>query len=102
MLENLTRDAFAEQLNTKFNMYFTPEKAFEVELVEVSELKKLVRQEVFSLLFRVPLGLPVVQQMYRMEHAALGALELFLTPVEGTEDAILYEAVFNRLTPKST
>lgn len=102
MLENLTRDAFAEQLNTKFNMYFTPEKAFEVELVEVSELKKLVRQEVFSLLFRVPLDLPVYQRMYQMEHAALGTLELFLTPVERTDEGIIYEAVFNRLTPKST
>jgi len=98
MLENLTRDAFAEQLNTKFNVYFTPEKTSAAELIDVSELKKHSRQEVFSLLFLAPLDLPIEQRIYRMQHDVLGDLELFLAPVERTADGIKYESVFNRLT----
>ncbi len=101
MLDNLTRDVFAEQLNTKFNIYFTPEYAFEAELIEVSDLKKRPRQEVFSLLFLLPPEAPPAPQFFRVEHAALGAFELFLSPIERAENGIIYEAVFNRLFKQS-
>jgi hypothetical protein len=98
MSQDLTRDAFAEQLNTKFKIYFTPEKAAEVELTEVSQLRTYPRQEIFALVFLFPPDLPVEQRIYRMEHDALGALEIFLVPIEKTADgAVRYEAVFNRL-----
>lgn len=98
MSQDLTRDAFAEQRNTKFKIYFTPDKAAEAELVEVSQLRTYPRQEIFALVFLFPPDLPAEQRIYRMEHDALGALEIFLVPFEKTADgAVKYEAVFNRL-----
>ncbi|HEX9961142.1 MAG TPA: hypothetical protein VGB00_09435 [Pyrinomonadaceae bacterium] len=98
MSEHLTRDDFAAQLNTKFEIYLTPETAFEAELAEVSELRTYPRQEVFSLIFLFPPDLPVQQRIYGMKHAALGDLELFLVPIEAIADGIRYEALFNRRT----
>ena len=98
MSENLTRDAFAEQLNTKFYIHFTPEAATEAELVEVTELKKIYVQESFSVFFLAPLEPQFEQRIYQIEHSQLGAFELFLVAVNRKENGIKYEAVFNRLT----
>ena len=96
MSEHLTRDAFAEQLNTRFDIYFSPVKPSETQLVEVSELRKYARQEIFSLIFLAPPDVPLEQRIYDVRHAALGALELFLVPIERDESGIKYEALFNR------
>jgi hypothetical protein len=96
MSEHLTRDDFAAQLNTKFDIYLTPEKAAAAELVEVSEIRRYPRQEIFSLIFLFPLDLPLEQRIYSLKHAALGDLELFLVPIEAIGGGIRYEALFNR------
>jgi hypothetical protein len=97
MPEHLTKEAFAEQLNTKFYIHLTPEKTAETELVEVRELKTGPRQEVFSILFLAPPDFPIEQRMYVLEHPQLGAFELFLVPVGKDDQGIKCEAVFNRL-----
>jgi hypothetical protein len=48
----------------------------------------------FSLLFRGPAEPLLPQRIYRIEHQALGALELFLVPVGREPDGLRYEAVF--------
>lgn len=95
MLENLSRDLFAEQLNTKFKIYFTPPQALEAELVEVAELRKHTRQEYFSIIFLAPGEVLFEQQIYLIEHSELGSFELFLVPVKQSAEGIRYEAVFN-------
>src|SRR5690606_40939685 len=49
----------------------------------------------FSLVFRNASPLLFPQQIYRMRHPRLGALELFLVPVAQDRDGFLYHAVFN-------
>ncbi len=97
MIENLSRDDFAGQLDTVFTVFFEGDTGVEVRLVEVTELKRSTRTESFSLLFRAPVRTPVVQQMARMEHSELGTLELGLVPIGSGDDGVVYEALFNRL-----
>ncbi|HLM00040.1 MAG TPA: hypothetical protein VK400_03230 [Pyrinomonadaceae bacterium] len=98
MLEHLSREQFAENLNTKFKIYLTPETFVEAELTEVSEIRKRPRQEAFSLLFLALTDTAFEQAGYRIEHPTLGSDILFLVPVEKTERGIFYEVLFNRLT----
>lgn len=68
-----------------------------LELVECKRLpdQKGQLREPFSLLFLGP-GQPVFrQQVYRLEHARAGVLELFLVPVGKDAEGVQYEAVFN-------
>lgn len=98
MLEHLTRDQFAEHLNSTFKIYVTPETTIEAQLVDVSEIRKRPRQEAFSLSFLVLDHTPFEQGTYKVEHPVLGTDILFLVPVERTEKGIEYEVLFNRLT----
>jgi hypothetical protein len=88
---------FAAALHTRFGLREDIPQPIELELVQVSELRSTPRQEMFSILFRGPLETPLVQRIYRMEHAQMGALELFIVPVARNEQGYEYEAVFNRL-----
>lgn len=97
MLENLSSADFSKHLHTKFLIHYQPEQSLEAELVEVSERKSPARQERFWLLFRGPREPLLQQATYRLEHEAMGVLDLFLVPVEMDEAGIYYEAVFNRI-----
>ena len=48
----------------------------------------------FSLVFRGPLRPVMPQQIYRIEHAELGALDIFLVPIGPDAHGMRYEAVF--------
>ena len=98
-LKTVTRDDFAAQLNTKFR-FFLPPNWVEGELVEVSRLKEHPRQQIFSLLFRMAEEFPPFQGSYLFEHEKIGSAEIFIVPVERTENGVLFEAVFNRLLEK--
>ena len=54
MAETLTHEAFRKHLGAKFEVEFEPEKSITLELIEVSELKQLGRQEEFSIAFLGP------------------------------------------------
>lgn len=49
----------------------------------------------FSLLFRGQLDPVLSQGIYRMTHADLGALELFLVPIGPDTESMRYEAILN-------
>lgn len=97
MLENLTREALAENLNTTFSIHHEALGAVTWELIAVSELKSSPRQQAFSILFRGPLDPICGQGTYHLEHDRLGAFDLFIVPVGREPDGMRYEAVFNRL-----
>ena len=97
MLENLSRDQFAEQLNTTFDVYFADDAATPTTLIEVTELRQKPPQESFSLFFLAPVETPVLQQQFKVEHPALGSFELFLVPIGMKENGLEYQAVFNRM-----
>ena len=96
-LEDLTRDSLAENVNTKFRLPVAEGEPQEIELVEVSELRRVGKAENFSILFRGAHGFFLPQGVYRLEHERLGACDLFLVPVAREPDGFRYEAVFNRV-----
>ncbi len=91
------RDEFAAALNTKFQIPIDGTVPIELELIEVSDLRSLPQQEMYSIIFCGPRDVMLAQRMYRMEHAQLGALDLFLVPIGVDEQGYSYEAVFNHL-----
>ncbi len=95
-LENLTRDSFAENLNTKFRLPFESGESRELELIGVSELSRSGASERFSIVFRGAPDFLLSQRSYRIEHERLGEFDLFLVPIGREEDGFRYEAVFNR------
>jgi hypothetical protein len=65
--------------------------AFEVKLVEVTEIpREPGGRAPFSLVFEGGPSPPAAQRIYRVEHAQLGAMEVFLVPIAANR----YEAVF--------
>lgn len=96
MPEFFNQENFSEQLNTKFRIPLQPSGAVELELIEVVSTLSTPRQEQFSIFFRGPVDVYLPQMTYRMEHDALGALDLFIVPIGREPDGFRYEAVFNR------
>ena len=96
MPELFTKEGFAEHLNTKFRVPLESSGAVELELVEVVSTLSTPRQEQFSVFFSGPADVYLPQMTYRMEHDALGQLDLFIVPVGRTPAGFKYEAVFNR------
>lgn len=96
MNELPAREDFAKQLNTKFRVFFDAVNPTQIELTEVSELRKKPRFEAFSLVFRAPKTIEPQQQLYLIEHDLLGTMELFLVPIEETDDNYVFEALFNQ------
>jgi hypothetical protein len=93
--ELLTKEAFAENLNTKFRVPLESPDAVELELIEVMEARSTSRQQQFSVFFRGPLEYGLQQGTYQMEHEKMGKIDLFIVPVGREADGLHYEAVFN-------
>ena len=94
MLDSLRYEEYAAQTGTKFAL---PDAGGELALIEVTKKDGGPQQEMFSLLFAGPPDRFLQQGIYRLQHAELGAGELFLVPVAQTADGFHYEASFNRL-----
>lgn len=101
--DELTEELFAQHLNTKFYIPLE-ERRVELELVEVvgdkSSLDKIEGVERFDLYFAGPGDFYLPQRIYRMEHEALGQLDIFIVPVALKENRYQYEAIFSRITEK--
>ena len=92
VLEDLTVDQFRPLLNSCFRIAAEGAPAFEVELVEVTEIpREPGGRAPFSLVFRGGPNPPVEQRIYRVEHDELGELEIFLVPI-GVDE---YQSVFS-------
>jgi len=53
------------------------------------------QRQPFVLVFRADDGTVLPQSIYRLEHASIGALDIFLVPISQDDDHVLYEAVFS-------
>ena len=96
MNELPTRSDFLKHLNDKFRIFFDGEQATEVELTEVSELRPRDDFAAFSLVFVAPKTIPPEQNLYRVEHDALGTMALMLVPFDEFENGFAFEALFNQ------
>jgi hypothetical protein len=74
-------------------------QALELELVGADPLGSgdpaPGRRRPFSLIFRGPPAPVLPQRIYRLENAAMGALEIFLVPIGPDAAGLRYEAIFS-------
>ena len=52
------------------------------------------RRQPFSLIFRGPRAPVLPQRIYRLEHEAMGPLEIFIVPIGPDAEGMRYQAVF--------
>jgi hypothetical protein len=99
MLDDLDCAAFAPVVGEVFQLMTASGASLPATLAEATPLPQRVRnterRAPFALLFRVATDQPLAQQIYPVEHAAFGRLEIFLVPVGREGEALLLEAIFN-------
>ena len=96
-MELLTLQHFSGRMNETF-LAVLDDSEVPFQLVEARALpahSAAVTRAPFSLLFRNTSSPPLPQQIYRLRHAAIGEIEIFLVPVGRESDGFLYQAVFN-------
>jgi hypothetical protein len=99
MAEQLELGFFEPHVNTTFTLK-AGDTTIDLELIEAREVATQATQpegarKPFSLIFRAPQGTALEQQIFQLEHAQAGELEIFLVPVQPDEKGPCYEAVFN-------
>ena len=95
MLENLTIESFAGHRGSAFRLVADEEVGFDVTLADVTALGDSGVRQAFSLIFHAPLVAPVMpQRIYRLEHAELGVLDLFVVPLGPKSGFFRYEVIF--------
>jgi hypothetical protein len=96
-LATVRREEFAACLNQDFEIVF-PDGTLPVKLIEAKQWgpdqAANVRQP-FTLTFRVERNLRLPQGTYKMRHAKLGEMEIFLVQVAADQNSSTLEAVFN-------
>lgn len=96
MGEGFTLEMFAPQAGSKFLMRCGNKEAVELELESVNDLGSSARHIQCSLIFVGPQNAPIEQMIYRLDHPALGAMDLFLVPISKDQSGVRYEAIINR------
>jgi len=96
----LEHEEFTKHLNTRFRIYVNEAEPIEAELTNVSEHLVSARQARFSITFRTSNEISLGQGMHRFEHDQMGTFDLFIVPVERSDEGTYYEAIFNRLIKK--
>lgn len=97
MLDSLTVDAFASRIGERFRLTADAGTTLTVELIDATTLGSpgsARGRTPFSLLFRGPMTPVLPQRIYRLDHDALGTLDLFLVPIGPRDGGMVYEAIF--------
>jgi hypothetical protein len=101
MAAQLTHEALAYNLNSKFTVCLENDQSFDLDLIELSEHKLSPLQERFSFILLGPNDKFLGQGVRHLQHAVLGEHDLFLVPISQDEQGTSYEVVFNRLVTKN-
>jgi hypothetical protein len=97
-LASLTADDFAAHSGSRYLLRFAGgAEPISLELVEITAGGPGPRRggRPFSLVFRGPRSPSLPQAQYRLEHPAMGELDVFLVPIALDPQGLSYEAVFN-------
>lgn len=97
MLETFSLATFSGLAGDEFSIRLDDGQSVSLRLEDASETETPQQPGArvpFSLLFRGPAAPILPQRMYRMEHRALGAFDLFIVPLSPDETGARYEAVF--------
>jgi len=97
MFDQVKPDLLTSHLGTTFEVVNDPANVFNLTLTNVVEHQKTERNHAFSLFFHGPQTPFLQQAIYKLQHAELGALEIFLVPIARDKDGFEYEAVFNQM-----
>ncbi len=93
-----TKEDFAEQVNSVFSARLDDvEQVFDFTLLKMKPMISNAIQESFSLVFLAPFDVPPLQNLFNLQHKALGSMNLLLVPFKQEEDGLYFEAVFNNL-----
>ncbi len=99
MLDKLRGSDFLPYLHQAFVIRLEGIEPITLELVEVVDLPYPHAPEQrgpFSLTFLGPVSMEYLPQAtYRLEHAQLGALDIFIVPLGLKEGRMQYQAIFN-------
>ena len=96
METKLLHEEFGRQLNQNFLVKVEGADPVNLQLVEVSEFTLTPRQGMFAIVFKGPSSPFLVQRTYRLENSSMGQMDLFIVAIRKDEEAVYYEAVFNR------
>jgi hypothetical protein len=102
-LSRLTWDSFYPYITTNFVFRDGDGAAVDLQLTKMTDtIPKGFKatkqgQECFSLTFGGSSRNPLVQDVYSVEHFALGGFSLLITVVGRTRKSYVYEAVINRI-----
>jgi hypothetical protein len=101
VLDALTVDAFASAVGEVFVLEDEHAGRLELELLEARAIDPGApatdagaTRAPFSILFRGPAEPMLPQRIYRLQHEAIGTLEIFIVPVARDADGVRYEAIF--------
>ena len=100
MQADFDHDALTAQLNSKFLVGWDDVR-IECELIEVTPINTSRGSEVFSMLFKMPPDFPYKQGTMIFEHSVIGKKEILVVAIEHDQDGMIFEAVINRLLPKT-
>jgi uncharacterized protein DUF6916 len=95
-LDKVECEQFAACLNQDFEVVFT-DGTLPLKLSEARPLgaRPESLREPFALTFIGPAELRLPQGIYKMRHATLGEMEIFLVQVAADQSSSAFEAVFN-------
>jgi hypothetical protein len=97
MPEPLTQENWTQQLHEDFHVHVGDANPLMMKLMNVtghSYPGEPARQS-YSLLFCGPATPILPQRTYRLAHAEIGEVDIFLVPVGKQKEGVSYEAVFN-------
>ena len=92
-----TKEEFSSETNSLFRARRSDGTEIDLTLLEARSAISNAVQESFSLLFRAPVDVVPMQDMFSLANENLGQMDLFLVPVKKDEDGLYYEAVFNNI-----
>lgn len=96
-LGKIRREEFAACLGQDFEIVF-PDGTLPVKLIEAKQWgpdQPANARQPFTLTFRVDRNLRLPQGIYKIRHANLGEMEIFLVQVAADANSSTLEAVFN-------
>jgi len=98
-LEEVAESEFRSRVGQSFTVEAPLGEAFSVTLIEVTSHPHLPhapeRRRGFSIVLQAEGSGHRPQSIYRVGHAQMGAMELFLVPIGPRGGRMCYEAVFN-------
>ncbi len=95
-LATVWKSSFDPHVNSTFSVQLAPDLRVDLELVQITE-KRYSNTESFSLFFRGPRDIYLASMMHRLEHEAMGVLDVLITPVGKDDEGVNYQAVLCRL-----